>query len=41
MIKKYFPEYSDMAEYIRANQIKKWEYRFTFAYGYELFILEG
>jgi len=29
-----------MWEYVQKHRIKNWEYKFTFAYGYELIIKE-
>ena len=40
MHRRFFLEYSDMWEYCQKHRIRKWEYRFTFAYGYELIIVE-
>ena len=39
--RRFFPEYSDMWEYVKEHHIKEWSYQFTFAYGYELIVKEG
>lgn len=39
--RKFFPEYSDLWAYVNAHRVTDWAYQFTFAYGYELIILEG
>lgn len=39
-IRTYFPEFIHMVHYVRENGIKNWDYKFTFAYGYELIVLD-
>ena len=40
--RRFFPEYLDLYNYVKSHpSIKKWRYDFTFAYGYELIVVEG
>lgn len=38
--RKYFSELIYLHQYVDEHNIKKWDYKFTFAYGYELIVLE-